>query len=257
MIPKNNRRVSKAELERYLLIFEPHEYLPKFVRSARDIYELRSILKSVQPTDFVIAYLAHIILSELKSGRRFRKVDCIRLLRRLIRDANFPAFSSSTVSVLFEIYKALIFNMSEKNQWAVSVLIKGQKLSDDEIEWLIENYRKSEHVVNRLLLYPVSHPLVVEWAKSVYKAGEFSHRESEVIALLINNNFVPAYVVDRTDSATILKAIARARICKSNKEILMREFLEPDNYRLALDLALKMNMPVLVHYMLKKLDLVK
>ncbi|RMH30925.1 MAG: hypothetical protein D6690_17845 [Nitrospirae bacterium] len=243
---------SREEFERYLMVFEPEAYLPRFVKSTHDIYQHKSVLKRLPCTDLVVGYLAHIVLDDVRTGKRFRRADCLKVLRTIIRNnETTPRFARETVRVLFQIYQALIFEVPEDAQWAASVLIKGQILEESEIQWLVENYRKSVHILNRLLLYPEPHPIIEAWAERVYKANELPDREPEVVALLIRND-IPPYV-SCGDEVT-LEAIARARISDSVKEALIRKFACPNNCDKVLELALRLRMSSLIRHLVKTLD---
>ncbi len=240
---------SKEEFERYLMIFEPDEYLPKFVKSTHDIYQHKSVLKQLPCTDFVMGYLAYIVLDDIRIAKRFRRADCLKVLRDIIRNnETTPRFSQKTTRVLFQIYQALIFKVPDDTKWAVSVLIKGQTLGESEIQWLIENYWKSVHILNRLLLYPEPNPLIEAWAECVYKANEFPDREAEIVALLIHND-IPAYV--RCKNELKLEAIARARISDSVKEALIKEFACLNTSDIVRDLALRLRRPSLIQHLVE------
>jgi len=235
------------------MIFEPLELLPRLVRSTRDIYENRSILKHLPCMDFTIRYLAQIVLADVEAGKRFRKVECLKVLRAVVRNSTeTPNFKPETVRLLFRIYKNLIFKVSEDGQWAASVLIKDQLLTDDEVRWLIKNYKQSVHPLNRLLLYPEHHPAIVAWAEKVYKACELPDREAEVVALVIQDS-IPSYV-DQSNTDLILRAVSRARIPDEAKEALLKRLSHRENYDTLLDIALRLEMPSLIRHMIVEVD---
>jgi hypothetical protein len=243
---------SKEEFECYLMVFEPEEYLPRFVKSTHNICKYKSVLKRLPCTDFVMGYLAKIVLDDIRTGKRFKRADCLKVLRAIIKNnKTTPRLARKTIRMLFQIYQALIFKVSEDAQWAASFLIKGQILEESEIQWLIENYQKSVHILNRLLLYPEPHPRIEAWAERVYKANEFPDREAEVVALLIHND-IPAYVSCRDEVK--LEAIARARIPDSVKDVLIRKFACPNNCDKVLNLALRLRMPSLIRHLVEAFD---
>ncbi len=206
------------------------------------------MLKHLPCSDDSIEHLARIVLNAIETHKRFRRVECLKVLRAIIRNADeIPNFKSETVHLLFQIYKNLIFDIPEEGQWAASVLIKGQTLDDKEIQWLVENYKQSTHLVNGLLLYPEYHPTIAEWAESVYKANELPDREAEVIALLIQED-IPAFV-NRADKVDLLlRAVSRARIPVSDKERLLIGLAKTENFNTLLDIALRLRMPPLIRY---------
>jgi len=95
------------------------------------------------------------------------------------------ALKPATVAMLFRIYQQFIFQNNENVQWCVSVIVKGKLLSDAAINRLVKNSNRSEHIINRLLLYPEPHPKIRKWAKRVYGEDSLRRRGSEVMALLM------------------------------------------------------------------------
>jgi len=171
------------------------------------------------------------------------------VLRAIVRNSpETPHFEPETVRLLFRIYKNLIFRVSEDGQWAASVLIKDQLLTDDEIQWLVKNYKQSVPLLNRLLLYPEHHPAIAAWAGKVYRDRELPDREAEVVALLIQDG-IPSYA-DRSNTDLILRAVSRARIPDAVKEALLKELSQRENYGTLLDLALGLEMPSLIRHMI-------
>ncbi|MBE7552418.1 MAG: hypothetical protein HS126_15215 [Anaerolineales bacterium] len=239
----------KIELERHLMIFEPSELLPRYIKSTHDIYKNSSILKLLPCTNFTIRYLAHIVLTDVEARKRFRRVECLKGLRAIVRNCKGPPqLKPEIIRLLFGIYKKLIFEVPENGQWAASVLIKDQLLTDEEIQWLIENCKQSMHLLNRLLLYPERHPAIMIWAEKAYKAREFPDREGEIIALIIQDD-IPLYV-NQSDINLILKAISRARVPDVTKEALLKKYSNHENYDTLLDIALRLKMPSLIRYMI-------
>ncbi len=243
---------NNAELN--LMILEPAGIIERRVKSTKDLYSLRAFLKHLPCSDFTIRYLAQIILNDVVAKKRFRKVDCIKVLRAIYRNSEGkPYLNTDTIRFLFHIYKSLIFDISEQGQWKLSALIKDQILIDDEIQWLIENYERSTHLLNRLLLYPENHPIITEWAKEVYKTKRFpENRETEIIALLIKDDIPPN--IDLSNNKLIIWAIFKARIYNTTKEILLQRYTNPDNYETLINLAIRLKMPTLIKFVIKKLN---
>lgn len=209
------------EIEPYLIFFEPKGHLERLIKTPRDIYENRTILKQIPCNDFTVGYLASIVLDAVRSGKRFRFPDCVKVLRTLIADAPFQRFSPATVKLLFEIYRAKIFSANGGTQWHLSRMLKDQPLEDDAIEWLLENRGRSDHIVNRLLGYPERHPKIVAWARDTYAAGHFRERTTDLLALLIDES-VPT-LRDDTDDATVIWAIFRSRSDDATRKRLLKE----------------------------------
>lgn len=253
MFNQLNSERTNQELESYLILLEPSEALPRLVKSARDIYAYRSALKLLPCKDETINYLAKVILNAIESHQRFRKVECLKVLRTIIRNSDvIPNLESISVRLLFQVYKNLILTVSEEGQWAASVLIKGQLLEDTEIKWLIQNYRQSTHLLNRLLLYPGYNPVIAAWAEEVYKYHEFPNRETEVIALLIHKG-IPLFV-DKTDTNQLLEAVSRARIHLAEKEALLKKYARSENLEVLISVSLRLQIHSLNQFLIREIE---
>ena len=106
---------SYENIEHYLMVFKPEKYLPQYIKSTEDIYNFRRILKLIPYSDFCIRYLAEIISERLAMEKKFRKVDCLKVLRSNLRNSSeWPKFEYDTVRLLFSIYKNLFFQSPKK-----------------------------------------------------------------------------------------------------------------------------------------------
>lgn len=240
-------------LKLHLAFFSPEDVIPHHIKTTRDIYENRSFLKTLPYSDFTLSYLAKIILDDLENNKRFRKNDCIKVLRRII--INFdgdPQLQSETIKLLFSIYKKLIFIVSETNQWYLSRIIKDQKLDESDIKWLIENSDESVHLLNRLLRYPTYHPMICKWAEKVYQDNKYKDRESEIIALLILDDIPPYIEIENCNQ--ILWAIYYSRTSLDMKERLLINYFSPECFKSALEISLRLNLRSVIDEMIKKLS---
>jgi hypothetical protein len=225
-------------------IFKPYEMIKSFIKTTNDIVEYRNILKSGSLDDQSIIYLVDFIVNNLENNVRFKRVECIKILKRLVKNRRTEGYFPKELSKkLFYLYKHFIFKGSEEVQWAVSVFIKDQILDDDEIKWLIENYLESDHLVNRLLRYPEYNQLITEWAKEIYLSGNCPDRLSEVIALTIQYD-LPEYVSEKSN--VISWAIYYSKCSIEKKEELLVKYLDYENYHSALECAERLNIPSIV-----------
>ncbi len=157
--------LNKSEIEKHLMMFYPREYVPKFVKSTTDIYDNRSILREIIYDEKVLVYLTNIILKTLQKNRRFRKLDCLNVVRDIAKTNKKLKLSKVLIANLFKLFQKLIFNENQDIQWRVSVLLKNRILLDEQIEWLINNYKESIHILNRLLKYPVRNEQFIDGLK--------------------------------------------------------------------------------------------
>jgi hypothetical protein len=231
----------------------PPEFVQDRVRTVRDIYENRSVLKRLPGTDGTVSHIANIILAAVRARGRMRTLDCLKVLRSLIRNTTSgEAFRPATVHVLFEIYKHYIFDGSEELQWCISAIVKDQLLDDEAVDWLLANENQSEHIVNRLLLFPTAHPKIKAWAKRAYQTNAFPDRQYQVVALLIEKD-LPSYVEDE-ESNTILWAIHKARIPEVHKVALINKYSDLDSVESLVKIADQMENKEIIVHLLSKLE---
>jgi hypothetical protein len=248
--------MSKKELrellEKNLMLFEPDRYLPKYVSTARDIYEHRALLRELPCSEYTLNHLLGILIRTVEGGQTFRTLDCLRVVRDIIRRA--PATwdpGRSTAAKLFCLYRTFVFHHSEDVRWCVSRLVKGRVLQDDWIRWLVAHYRESGHLVDRLLLYPVAHPLITEWAAGVWQRGELRDRESQVMALLICDEIPDC--VRGADAASVVWAVYYARVSDETKQRLLMQNLSLETLDAVLDVSNRLGYPAVIKYALAQL----
>lgn len=238
-------------LEKHLMLFSPEKYLPRYIQTASDIFENRALLRKLPCNRYTLNHLLGIIVETVEGGRRFRTLDCLKVIRDVVRSKPVELeLDSDTLARLFYLYKRFVFHSNEDVQWCVSIFIKSQLLDDDSIHWLISNYRKSNHVVNRLLRYPAGRPLIVKWAADVYKRGELRHRKSEVIGLLITDH-IPSFV--REDNNTsIIWAIYYARTSDEIKQQLLMKYFSFESLDAILEVCIRLHYPRVIEFALGK-----
>jgi hypothetical protein len=196
-------------------------------------------------TDYVIGHLAGLILTVTEQGKRFRKYECLRNIRQIIRnDPHRSALSSETLTLLFRLYQYYIYSDKEEIQWCVSTYLKDQTLTAHQITWLIENAASSVHLVNRLLRYPVRDAAIARWAQTCLAADLFNDRKAELLALLIEDE-LPACATG-VPAETVLWAIYYAHIPVQEKSKLLRLVMTKEAAESALTIAMRLGLPEVV-----------
>ncbi|MBU2609952.1 MAG: hypothetical protein KJ606_03250 [Chloroflexi bacterium] len=182
------------------------------------------MLKQLLLGDYALNYLLDIVVKAVEDGVRFRTLDCLKVEKAILKNNPFGLeLDSRTVGKLFYLYKTLISHKSEEIRACANLLIRFQCLSDDGVSWLISNWDRSEHLLNRLLRYPQKHPLITQWAKGIYQQGQLRDRQAEIVALLIDES-IPSFVTEYED--TIIWAIYYSRVFdKIKQRLLMERFL--------------------------------
>jgi len=248
----SGNRAMQELLEKHLMLFAPETYLPRYIRTARDIYQNRTLLRQLPSNQHTLNYLLDIIIKTVQEGIRFRTLDCLKVVKELVKGRPPElVLPSDTVDKLFSLYQEFVFHRNEEVQWCVSWFIKSVVLSDDSVEWLISNYRRSEHLVNRLLDYPTRHPRIVEWAEDIWRSGELRNRKSQVIGLLISDE-IPAYVNER-DNTSLIWAIYYARVPAETKQKLLTEHYSPESIDAFLEVCRRLEYPSVIKSALDRL----
>ena len=236
-------------LEKRLMYFYPKRYLRKYVKSTEDIYENRASLKEISFDDDSMKYLTNLIAEDIRTNKRFKKYECLKVLKRVLKNRkSVRKLDSSIVEDLFDLYKEFIFSKNEEVQWCVSTFIKDRILDNEDINWLISNYKKSEHIINRLLRYPVHSDLVRDWAQRVYFNGELRVRLSEVIAILVTDDI--SEFVDTRNTDVIIWAIYYAKCSDVTKQNLIRKYTNLDAIDTTLEVAMRLGYPSIIEYLL-------
>ena len=117
----------KAELHWRLAKLRPSPVIVTKTTSVEDIFVNRYYLRDAKCTPNDLKHLLDIVLSALAEGRRFRQVDCLKVLKRIVKQ--WPAddpFPTDLTDRLFLLYTHYIYSASEDSQWAVSVMLKGR-----------------------------------------------------------------------------------------------------------------------------------
>jgi len=241
-----------TNLKEHLLKYET-ENLFNIIRSVKDIYQYRYTIKQVESSDKTIAAIADLILAAIQKKQRFRTLDCLKVLKSLVK--NLPEsndLSEETTAKLFEIYKYFILSERENIQWCVSSIIKDKKLSDEAIDWLVSNQLRSKHIVNRLLLYPCKHPQIKNWAEKVLSKDELQDRRSELIAILIEKDLPKA--ATKENSSTIQWAIFKSCLPYENKIEMLKQYSDIDSLQATIKIADRLKSPGILRDLLEKLE---
>jgi hypothetical protein len=232
-------------IKRHFIAFEPEVVLPTLATDIRAVYTNRAFIRMAPCTDYVIGHLARLILAATEEGKRFRKYECLRNIRQIIKSNPSPnALSSETVELLFRLYQHYIYSDKEEIQWCVSTYLKDRMLAEHQVTWCIENAASSVHLVNRLLRYPAPNAAMARWAQASLSADLFPDRKAELLALLIEEE-LPACATS-APSETVLWAIYYARLPNKKKSRLLRSTMTKEAAESALTIAMRLELPEVV-----------
>ena len=98
-----------SDVADFLLL--PEQSLPLYIQSAKDIYERRSLLKQLLLNEYTLNYLMDIIIESVKSKSRIRTLDCLKVVRAILRNNPFDLeLDNPTISKLFFLHQTFIFH---------------------------------------------------------------------------------------------------------------------------------------------------
>lgn len=218
----------KLDNDKYKLL--EHSYLCQFSNEipkeiSRDyklILEYKLLLKECRPSKQILSGLIDTIYNLIIDKKKFQKETLIKILRHHLLS---ELLDEEMIDKLFFIFRELILEVNDDLAWSVSFLIKDINLKQEHIDWLIENQDISEHVINRLLRYPISNQVLANWAKTCIKNNILTERLSELVSLILN--------IDKNYCCSDLNAqlwgIHYSKINDELKKELLSNFLTVEN----------------------------
>lgn len=258
----------KQRIKEELMLFNPDKYVPEQIITTKDIWEHRYILKQVPYNDKVIKHLIEIIIIAIEQRKRFRKLDCLKVIKRILynrvnscQDDINVAENKVVTNKLFYLYQSFFDSSnSQEIQKCVNIFLKNRQLDEEQIQWLVKNHTKSEYAINRLLRYPGKSPRLFYWAKELYLnkfikyreerktlsdwyqieiENNLLKRESELIAILIDEDIPP--FVDIRDKTVIMWAIYYSQVPDVTKERLIKKYWNIEGWEAALEVSKRLN----------------
>lgn len=238
-------------VENHLIAFEPEAVLPVIAPDVRSLYTNRSFVRLAPCTDFVVGYIAQMLIAVTEKGARFRKYECLRNIRQIIR-GHTPRddLSRRTVDLLFVLYQHYIYSEKEEIQWCVSSFLKDRVLQPEHVAWLIANATTSTHLVNRLLRYPKPDPQIAEWARLTLESDNLPERRAELLGLLIDGDLPE--VAGTVPKDAILWGIYYSRVSLETKSRLLCSVVTEDCAYEALTIAMRLRLPEVVRQVAAK-----
>jgi hypothetical protein len=165
-------------------------------------------------------FVLDILIDSINSNRRFKTLPSLKVIRAIKkRFSETFRFQGHTVDKLFFLFKTFIFHSNPLVQECVNIYLKNQELNDVQIEWLITNFQKSVHVVNRLLRYPANHKLIALWASEILSANALPERASEVLSFLIESDL---RIYSHISNQNIIWGVYYAKVSEDTKRALLR-----------------------------------
>ena len=233
----------------HLVAFEPERVLPFLTSSVKSTYDNRRYLRIAPCNDFVVSSLARQIIEATEISVRFRSYECLRTIKLIIKsESTAPnCLTVETKSQLFRLYQLYIFSSKEEVQWCVSIFLKGSELESKQIQWLITNVDQSVHLLNRFLKYPSANRLIEKWAAQAFAENTYPDRAAEIGGLLIKRSFPQSFANVPPETLLWAAYYSRANIEEKEKMIILA--VTPESSQSALDIALRLDLPRVLHHL--------
>jgi len=206
----------------YLRHFPTH--IPdEIFQDYKTILEYKDLIRYAKPDKRILNHILDTVIEKIKSNQRFQKIPFIKLIRRQC-DNTFIDITTS--DKLFFVFKSLINKVNETIAWSLSVTIKDIELSQENIDWLIDNYEISEHLQNRLLRYPYPNKAITTWCNQRLEKKDLHNRLSELIGLKLNfdNSFT------FKDKTSLIWGVHYSKLSDKSKKELLLKHLTVDNF---------------------------
>jgi len=200
----------------------PESFPIDLITNYSDILRFQHYLKNAQPERKILTVLLDAVFQKIERGQRFQKVLILKLI---LNHMKCEGVDDEILIKVFRIYQQLIFNESDEVCWKLSNLIKNRELLPNQINWLLDNYEASEHILNRILRYPVKNKMITQWAETAINNEELWNRKAEIIGCILN--FRPKY--RHKDHQAMVWGVYYSKLCSEEKKKLLDKHLFPDN----------------------------
>lgn len=118
------------------------------------------------------------------SGVRYNFLKLYRHYRRC-SPKKLMILPEDAVNKLFGIFEKEIF-VKSRIRGLVNSILKGQRLSDSHLKFLVNNAFESEFILNRVLQYPFANDIILNWAKQHTEDPRLSACRIEVTSWLMD-----------------------------------------------------------------------
>jgi hypothetical protein len=230
----------------YLRHFPTH--IPdEIFKEYKTILEYKNLIRYAKPDKRILNHLLDIVIKKIEDNQRFQKITFIKL----IRSQCDKAFIDGTTSdKLFFVFKSLVNEVNETIAWSLSVTIRDIELSQENIEWLIDNYEISEHLQNRLLRYPKPNKAITDWCVQRLKKKDLGDRLSELIGLRLN--FDTSFTFK--DKTSLIWGIHYSKLSDKSKKELLLKHLTADNFEELIKICEKNNFTDIISQLYNEID---
>jgi len=206
---------------RYLEHF-PEDFPLDLIHDYSSILRFRDYLKNSRPDKQLLTILLDTVLLKIERSQRFQKIV---LLKLILNHLNCNDIDANILNKVFRVYQQLICDEPDEVCWKLSKLLKDRELLPEYIDWLLANYETSEHILNRILRYPVKNKAISQWAETAINNEELINRRAEIIGLILN--FRPKY--RHRDHQALAWGIYYSKLPADEKQRLLDKHFYADN----------------------------
>lgn len=219
-----------------LCIAKPDEYLLPKIKNYKDVLDNLVSLKNCSYSETLLERLLIIIHEKSNQTHRFRKKECFKLLKKFRKQENKPP-KKNIVGMIFVLFSRYIMDISDENANDLSVALKDLPLSDNQIEWLLDN-SDNLYVLNRILRYPECSKLISNWAEKQLKKNKSEDREAELIGRVLD--FKQNYQTNSSEA--FVWGIYYSRLSKKSKKYLLDQELKRSANDHAVEVAFRLGL---------------
>lgn len=134
---------------------------------------------------------------------RINRLSMVIAINKYVRNcATRREMPKYIVSSVINLLKLIIENIPKIRKQTTDIMLTKTVstmfdfiLSESDINTLIENYTKSEAIINILLKYPYKSQTIREWVKKNFDNNHLCHKRTELVSWIIDED--PEYVVGR------------------------------------------------------------
>jgi hypothetical protein len=153
MAEKTNQWEGKM-LDEFLLLFYPDSHIQKYIKTPQDMYENRFLLRQIKYTSTSFRQIIQAAIDAMKDKSKTRTLRRLVVLKSILYGNGVIELEKETIDMLFFLFQYYIFSQGTQIDPEIhrqaNNLIRNQLLDSEQIAWLIENYERSEHILNRL-----------------------------------------------------------------------------------------------------------
>lgn len=234
-------------LENSYFRYFPTRIPDEIFQDYKTIVEYKDLIRYVRPDKRILNHLLDIAIEKIENNQRFQKITFIKLIRWQC-DNSF--IDSKTSDKLFFIFKSLINDVNDTIAWSLSVTIKDIELSQENIDWLIDNYETSEHIQNRILRYPKPNKAITNWCDQRLKKKDLDNRLSELIGLRLN--FDTSFTFK--DKTCFIWGIHYSKLSDKTKKKLLLKHLTENNFEELIKICEKNNYTDIISQLYNDID---